>query len=234
MKKFQPSINVVYDTGKSELFDMFVPNNDQLEIMENIISSLSKKSLVNSHLMIGPYGAGKSMVGAITASLITARKNSKDVKSFLYNVSGLNNSLSDKIKDNLYENNIKWIPITITGKNGRIDEIILEAIQLKLKSEGIVLSLKGDSEQILQTIELWKNDYKDTYLKLINLCTSFGCTIEELIEGITVNDERFIVEFKKMYGTLTSGATYISESKASFVEKIQHLTNQLSIKKMGL
>jgi len=42
------------------------------------------------------------------------------------------------------------------------------------------------------------------------------------------------VEFKKMYGTLTSGATYISESKASFVEKIQHLTNQLSIKKMGI
>lgn len=234
MKKFQPSINVVYDTGKSELFDMFVPNNDQLEIMENIISSLSKKSLVNSHLMIGPYGAGKSMVGAITASLITARKNSKNVKSFLYNVSGLNNDLSDKIRNNLYENSIKWIPITITGKNGRVDEIILEAIQLKLKSEGIVLSLKGDSEQILQTIELWKNDYKDTYLKLVNLCTSFGCTIEELIQGITINDERFIVEFKKMYGTLTSGATYISESKASFVEKIQHLTNQLSIKKMGL
>ncbi len=109
------------------------------------------------------------MVGAITASLITARKNSKkDVKSFLFNVSGLNNDLSDKIRNNLYENSIKSIPITITGKNGRVDEIILEAIQLKLKSEGIVLSLKGDSEQILQTIELWKNDYKDTYLKLIN------------------------------------------------------------------
>lgn len=234
MKKFQPSINIVYDTGKSELFDMFVPNTKQLEIMTDVISSIATDSLVNSHLMIGPYGAGKSMVGALTASLMTARKNSKDVKSFLNTVNGLSEDLSNKIQESLSMRSVKWLPVTITGKKGQLDEIILEAIQLKLKAEGIILSLKGDSDQILQTIELWKNEYNVTYLKLNELCKSFGCTIEEMIHGVSIQDETYIIEFKRMYENLTSGATFVSESNTSFVERIHHLMLQLNSKKIGI
>ncbi|MER2000766.1 MAG: hypothetical protein ABS882_13415, partial [Lysinibacillus sp.] len=60
MMSFQPSINIVYDIGKTELFDSFVPNINQLEIIDRILNDAINTGQ-HSHLLIGPYGAGKSL-----------------------------------------------------------------------------------------------------------------------------------------------------------------------------
>lgn len=69
MHKFQPSINISYDFQKDNLLTQFVPNQKQLSIIQRVLETVTNANEnMNSHLLIGPYGAGKSMVGAIISN----------------------------------------------------------------------------------------------------------------------------------------------------------------------
>ncbi|WP_100401885.1 hypothetical protein [Bacillus sp. FJAT-42315] len=233
MSRFQPSINIVYDIGKAELFDQFVPNLNQLDIIEKVLSGVLDDQR-HSHLLIGPYGAGKSMVGALITSLLSARKKSKDVKSFLDNVSTVSPDFLKNITSNLELKKMRWIPIAITGKSGDFEKIILDSILSNLKKQDITISLKGDSEQILKTVALWQREYKFTYKHLEEYCHRIDISLEEMLKKIKAGDEELIIEFKKMYPHLTSGATFISEADSTFSEQIDHILKQLNSKKVGL
>ena len=78
MMSFQPSINIMYDIGKVQLFESYVPNINQLEIMNSVLSDATK-SEQHAHLLIGPYGAGKSLVGTMIATMITNLNMNKKV-----------------------------------------------------------------------------------------------------------------------------------------------------------
>ncbi|MEM1501937.1 hypothetical protein RG959_00810 [Domibacillus sp. 8LH] len=233
MKKFQPSINIVYDIGRPELFDQFVPNMNQIDILTEILQGIIEQKQ-QAHLMIGPYGAGKSMVGALAASLVSARKNSKDVKNFLQNVKTVNPESFELIDAALVQKEVKWVPVAITGKYGDFDQILLDSIVNELRKQDIFVSLKGDSEQILKTVALWKREYPNTYKKLEDYARRIHTELPEMLSYIESGDEEHILEFKKMYPHLTSGAVFSSASTISFTEQMNHILEQLKGKKIGL
>ncbi|MFB1081898.1 hypothetical protein [Jeotgalibacillus sp. JSM ZJ347] len=233
MKHFQPSININYDIGKPELFEQFVPNINQLDILSDVISGVTS-STNNTHLLIGPYGAGKSMVGALAASIITARKNSKIVKSFQSNVATVSSEHKASIVEAMDEKTLKWIAAPITGKKGDFSEIILEAIIQVLRNEEISFSLKGDSENILKTISVWKKDFEETFNKFKIYCKRLEVNYEDFLSSIKMGDEHAILEFKKMYSQLTSGAEFISQNSTPFQEQLDHLISQLLSKKVAI
>lgn len=233
MKHFQPSININYDIGKQELFEQFVPNVNQLDILSDVISGITQ-STGNTHLLIGPYGAGKSMVGALAASIITARKNSKIVKSFQSNVATVSSEHKESIENAIEEKSLKWIAAPITGKKGDFSEIVLESIIQALKKEGVNFSLKGDSENILKTISVWEKDFVETFSKFKTYCKRLNVNYEEFLESIQTGDESAILEYKKMYSQLTSGAEFVSQNLTSFQEQLDHLIVQLFSKKVAI
>lgn len=233
MSKFQPSINIVYDTGNPELFSQFVPNLNQIDILTSILDGIINHK-DKAHLLIGPYGAGKSMVGAMVASLISFRKNSKDIKNFKKNVDTVSPDAAELLEEVLSEKEIKWIPITITGNFGKFDQIILDAIVNQLKENNISFSLKGDQEQILKTVSLWECEYPDTYSKFDYYCVQKGIKLTDMMGKIKLGDENCIIEFKKIYPHLTSGAVFLSKSNVSFIDQIEYLLKQLRSKKIGI
>ncbi|MDG5472073.1 hypothetical protein P6709_09945 [Jeotgalibacillus sp. ET6] len=233
MKKFQPSININYDIGKPELFEQFVPNVNQLDILVDIISGVTKNDN-NTHLLIGPYGAGKSMVGALAASIVTARKNSKLVKGFINNVSTVSVDTKKVIEFAVDAKTNKWISVSITGRKGEFSEIILEAITQSLRNEGISFSLKGESESIIKTVSNWEKEYPETFNKFKVYCSRLNIGFETFITAIKSGEEEAIIKFKNMYSQLTSGAEFISQNKVSFLEQINYLIHQLSNKKIGM
>ena len=78
---FQPSINIVHDVGNVTLFEQYVPNIKQLDIMNEVLKNVLL-SEQRAHLLVGPYGAGKSLVGAMTTTLLTQKRITKEVKQF--------------------------------------------------------------------------------------------------------------------------------------------------------
>ena len=55
---FQPSINIVHDVGNFTLFEQYVPNIKQLDIMDDVLSNVLLEEQ-RANLLVGPYGAGK-------------------------------------------------------------------------------------------------------------------------------------------------------------------------------
>ncbi|MFP9128870.1 hypothetical protein [Niallia sp. BSM11] len=233
MAKFKSSINVMYDIGQSDLFEQFVPNVNQIDILNSILKGILDDEH-KAHLMVGPYGAGKSMVGALTASLISARKNSKDVKDFLHDVNTVSPESYESLNETLNKKEVKWIPVAITGKSGDFDQIILEAVINQIKEHNISISLKGDGEHILKMVSLWQREYPVTYKRLDEYCNRLNILLPEMLTQIKLGDEEYIVEFKKMYPHLTSGAMFLSENNVPFIEQLEYILKQLKTKKIGI
>lgn len=230
---FQPSINITYDIGKVQLFENFVPNIKQLDIMNRIFKELVKTEQ-HAHLLVGPYGAGKSLVGAMVTSLLTQDKINKPIKQFFKDVHTVSPELEIDIRETLTKNKIKWLPVMITGKTGDFQSIILESIQKKCKDNGILLTFKNDSVYILELMDIWEKEFPNVYVSLEDHLQKLEYTIDQFKEQIIAESESAILSFKEFYPTIAFGTTYHNPHEIGFIEQLQYIFDQLIDKKIGL
>ncbi|MCK6255460.1 hypothetical protein LCY76_02320 [Fictibacillus sp. KIGAM418] len=230
---FQPSINIMYDIGKVQLFENYVPNIKQLDIMDQMIKDLVETEQ-HAHLLVGPYGAGKSLVGAMITSLLTQNKINKAIKQFFQDVNTVSPELEMDLRETLIKNKIKWLPILITGKTGDFESILLESIQRKCEENGIGLTLKNDIVYILELIDIWEQDFNDIYVSLENHLQKSQYTIEQFKEELNNNSESAVHLFKEIYPTIAFGTVYYNPHKIAFTEQLQYIFEQLAKKKAGL
>lgn len=235
MHKFQPSINISYDFQKDNLLTQFVPNQKQLSIIQRVLETVTNANEnMNSHLLIGPYGAGKSMVGAIISNLMMSRRNGKTLKSFYANVAQIDQEQSEFLENLIRSKDKRWIPVAIVGHSGKLAEVILQNTVEALKKEGISFSLKGEEDQIIQTIKNWRMNYQSTYSNLEKLCAQDNQSLDTLVAQIKAGSKEAIDLFKKYYTILTSGASLIVTTKTTELEQLEYILKQLKKQKVGL
>lgn len=230
---FQPSINIMYDIGSVQLFKNYVPNITQLDIMNRMIKDLIETEQ-HSHLLVGPYGAGKSLVGAMTTSLLTQNKINKEIKQFFQDVHTVSPELEFDLRETLARNKIKWFPIMITGKTGDFESIILDSIQKKCEENEIVITLKNDKSYILELIDIWEQDYPEVYISLEKYLQKSQYTINQFKGQLNNDSENAILLFKEIYPDIAFGITYHNPHKIEFTEQLQYIFDQLAKKKIGL
>lgn len=234
MMSFQPSINITHDLGRKELFENYVPNINQLNIMNSIITSINY-SEQHAHLLIGPYGAGKSLVGAMVATFVVQpRQNKKVYNQFFESVYKVNPDLELSMREALMENKLKWIPVTITGTIGDFGNIILNSIQKKLVELEIPYTLKNDASYIFNLIRRWEKDYPEMVRNLEKLLDEHGLEITEYIDLIKCNDEQAILLFKNIYSDIAFGIPYHNPEEQGFIEQLVYLFDLLAQKKIGI
>src|SRR5665648_131542 len=75
---FQPSVNIAYDLTNDEIISKFIPTAASIDIIEEIMLSLSNNSTQRARILIGAYGKGKSHIILV----ILAMLYKKDLKLF--------------------------------------------------------------------------------------------------------------------------------------------------------
>jgi hypothetical protein len=230
---FQPSINIKYDILKDQLFENYVPNIKQLDIISQMIKDLVVTEQ-HAHFLVGPYGAGKSLVGAITASLLTQNKINKVIKQFYQDVHTISPEIEMNLRITLTKTKKKWLPIIITGKIGDFESIILESIQRKCAENGIELALKNDNVYILELIDIWEKDFQDIYEALKSHLQKCQYTIEQFKKQLNYESESAIILFKEIYPAIAFGTVYHNPHKIAFTEQLQYIFEQLAKRKAGL
>ncbi len=230
---FQPSINIVHDVGKVTLFEQYVPNIKQLDIINDILSSVLLGEQ-HAHLLVGPYGAGKSLVGAITTTLLTQKKITKEVKQFFKDVYTVSPSLEERFQTILTDKYLKWLPITITGKTGDFENILLESIQRQCSLNDIQLNLKHDATYIIELIEMWKNQYHKVYISLGDVLSASDYTVDLLVEKLENGETAAVALFKTVYSKVVAGTPFYNPNKIDFIEQLTYILEQLLKKRIGL
>lgn len=234
MMSFQPSINIMYDIGKTQLFESYVPNINQLDIMNRVLTD-AIQSEQHAHLLIGPYGAGKSLVGAMIATMITNINMKKKVyNQFFDSVYKVSPDLETSMREAISRNKQKWIPITITGKSGSFEQIILDSIQKKLNEQDISFTLKNDATYINELLYLWENQHPEMIENLKRVLAKHGIGADEFNESIQDGQEQAIFLFKNIYPEVAFGMPYHNPNKINFTEQLAYLFETLAKQKIGI
>lgn len=234
MMSFQPSINIMYDIGKAELFESFVPNINQLEIMDLVLND-ALNSGQHAHLLVGPYGAGKSLIGTMIATMMTNTNiDKKTYNQFFKSVYKVDQDLELSMREAINRNRRTWVPVTITGRSGNFEQIILNSIQKSLTEKEISFTLKNDASYIMNLLEHWEKQHPEMLSNLANVLANYDVDIAIFRKSLTEGEEQAIHLFKNLYSEIAFGMPYHNPSKMNFSEQLEYIFDLLEMQNIGI
>lgn len=229
---FKTSVNIRFDVGKDEFINRYIPTPSHTDVLKGILDGFVKDSN-RSHIIVGPYGTGKSLLATIICGVISKSVSVSEVEKLINKFTHFDDYIADQIRI-ASKIEKKYIPILLNGNEGRFRQAILSNILKALESANIEIILPGVSEKIFESVVTWKNEFPKTYDAFINLLKEKGTDIEKWINEIKNQNEKEIIFFSEIYPSLTSGATFEIGYNESFLTQMEHITKVLNEKNLGL
>jgi len=203
-KGFQTSINIAYDLHNKNKVKSFIPTMSSIDVIEDVMLSTSVPDRGRARILIGAYGRGKSHIVLVLMSLLF-KKDKALFTTLLKKVKEQNPKLYAFIGDYINSNK-KLLPIIISGSSTSITQSFLSALQTALKNENLTnLMPETNFKAAINTIELWENQYQDTYKKFIS---ELNVPISDFIVSLKEYDVAAYEKFNKLYPDLTSGSAF--------------------------
>ncbi len=229
---FKTSVNIRFDVGKDEFINRYIPTPSHTEVLKGLLDGFVKEGN-RSHIIVGAYGTGKSLIATVISSIMSKNASSKGLEKLINKFTHFDDYIADQLRT-ASSLEMKYLPVLLTGNEGRFRQAILLNIIKILKSEGIEVVLPGISEKIIESIDKWQKQFPDTYKSFTKLIESKGKNIEKWIEDIKNQNEDEIAYFNAIYPTLTSGATFEIGYNESFLTQMEHIVDVLSKNNLGL
>ncbi|UPK44723.1 hypothetical protein [Paenibacillus pabuli] len=229
---FKSSINIKFDIGNAELFKRYIPTPSHAEAMNGIIDGFAEGAN-RSHIVIGPYGTGKSLLANVIGSIVSKMASSMEVDSLIEKLEHVDDQVALKIRD-ASKLTIPYLPILLTGNEGRFRHSIISSIVKKLKEKGIDIVLPGLAAKIINSIKLWEKDFPDTYDKFRLRLEQDGKQSNQWVEEIKKQNETEIKYFSEVYPLLTAGASFDIDYDHSFLSQMEYLATVLQENNLGI
>jgi hypothetical protein len=229
---FKTSVNIKFDFGKKEFIERYLPTPSHAESLIGLLDGFLGQGN-KSHIIVGPYGTGKSLIATIVANVVSKKMNKKDSVLLLNKFNKVHDEIFTKLRE-VQTLKIKYIAVPLTGNEGNFRKALLTAINRELYKNKIDIVMPGHVGKILDILLLWESEYKETYKKFLKLLKEYEKDIEVWRIAIINGDLGEIDWFTRIYPTLTSGSIFTLELKDSFIEQIEYVMNELGKKNIGL
>jgi hypothetical protein len=225
-KGFQSSVNIAYDLYNDEKIKSFIPTTSSFDILEDVLLSTADNSNDRARILIGAYGRGKSHIILVLMSMLF-NKNVKLFGTLLNKLKIYNQKLYDFIM-NYLKSDKKLLPVIISGSSASLTQSFLSALQKTLKSDGLGdLMPETNFQASINTIDLWKKEYPDTYDKFVQELSE---PIDNYILALREYDVNAYERFEKLYPKLTSGSEFNPFIGFDVVELYEMVTDKLKSK----
>lgn len=200
---FQYSVNIGYDLGSDDKLKNFIPTKSALNLLEDILLSVSPLSTDRARVLIGAYGKGKSHIVLTILSMLIKR----DLVLF--------EKLMPKIKENprlyqlvqnYYDSEQRILPVVINGSSTSLTQAFLLSLQRTL-SENDLLSAMPETNYKAATnvIRRWKKDFPEAFIKFQN---SIDVPVDVFADRLENYDVAAYEVFERIYPTLTAGSIF--------------------------
>lgn len=229
---FKSSINIRFDLGKLEYFERYMPTPSHAEVLRGVLRGINYKES-RAHIVVGPYGTGKSLLGAIIAGIVSKMV---DLAAFDILRSKFN-QVDDEIYNelgNISNHRYRYLPVILNGYEGNFRQAILSSIMRVLRQHNLPIVAPGIVSRILGIISTWEKEYKQTYKKFVQILSDENKDLELWRIEILNYNEKEIKWFQDIYPTLTSGAELIFDFEEEFIFQVQYILNELSKQHIGL
>lgn len=229
---FKTSVNIRFDVGNDEFINRYIPTPSHSEVLKSVLDGFINNG-DSSHIIIGAYGTGKSLLATVVSSIVSKNISTKAVEKLINKFNHFDNYIAKQIQA-AYNLERKYIPILLTGNEGRFRQAILSNVVRALKLLNIDIILPGVCRKILDAIKMWKNEFPSTYETFIDLLTKNGKEIEKWIDEIKKQNENEIKFFVNIYPKLTSGATFDFGFNESLITQMEYVTEVLEENNLGI
>ncbi|MED1872050.1 hypothetical protein [Brevibacillus borstelensis] len=230
---FKTSINIKLDIGNEEFFKRYIPTPSHANAMKSILDGFVNENGNRAHMIVGPYGTGKSLLANIISSIVSKMVRKDQIISLINRFEQVDDYVASIINTATNLETV-YLPIILSGNEGGFRQSILSKVIKALKEKGIDLSLPGLTTKILESVDVWKREYPDTYVTFCNKLNDDGKSIEKWIDEIKKNNRNEIKYFSNVYPLLTSGANFDIDYDNNFASQIEYINTTLQEKNIGI
>ncbi|WHY88586.1 hypothetical protein QNH39_12400 [Neobacillus novalis] len=232
-KNFKSSVNIKFDLENIDFLKKYMPTPSHAEALHGVLNGFNDTSNRRSHIVIGPYGTGKSLLGTLLAATVSKNINNRDFNVIRKKFASVDDDIHDELIK-IRSKEKRYLPVVLNGYEGNFKNSILTAIQKTLAQNGIGIIVPGVMFKILQTVDNWKENYPKTYKNFKSYLRERGKHID--VWRLEVQSQNFneINWFKSIFPSLTSGTEFLVDFSGDFIEQIKFIIDELKLLDIGL
>lgn len=201
---FQYSVNLKYDFRDDSITDDFLVTPEGLSIAKTYLKSVLHSANNRAHLLLGPYGKGKSKLILFIMSMLCSHSQrfpeivAEEIIKTDPEVIDLFNEYKRK--------NGRLLPVIVNGNSEDLIQELMIALREALVFQKIE-NLVPDNyyTSAIKTIEAWQQDFPMTYLALAD---QMNGKVDEFIQALQNYDRNAYNDFLGIYPNLTSGSLF--------------------------
>ncbi|OMF34940.1 hypothetical protein [Paenibacillus peoriae] len=229
---FQPSINIRFDLGKSALYERYLPTPSHIDSTVGILKGILEEG-IRSHIIVGSYGSGKSLLGTILAGVFSNEIEDQLFYSLLSKFQTVDNQIHKLLLD-VKKKNVTYIPVILGGEEINFKQNLLAALYTTLNDKKLDFTQPFIVSDILNIVKIWEKKYKTTFDEFSILLKKRSWTFETWKKDIEKVNVKAIDWFKKIYPTLTSGSKLNLNFDKDLITQLEYITKELRKRNLGL
>jgi hypothetical protein len=230
---FKTSVNIKFDIGNDEFIKRYIPTPSHIEAMKGIIDGFLNKEANRSHIIIGPYGTGKSLLLNVIGSMVAKMVANEEINVLTKKMELVDDYASSKINELKNIERI-YLPILLSGNEGRFRQSIISSIVKKLKEKKIEIMLPGLTSKVIDSIYIWEAQFPQTYVNFCEKLKEDGKEIGVWIEEIKKQNEVELEYFAKLYPLFTSGSLFDIDYDHNFLHQMEYIVTILEANNLGI
>lgn len=230
---FRTSVNIKYDIGEPEFLRNYLPTPSHAESIIGTTEGFVNKGANTAHIMIGPYGSGKSLLATVIASIVSKRVDKNIVNELVRKFKNVHQDVHESL-DSLRSETRQYIPIVLNGSYPRFGDSIVKLIEKELKHYGIALDLPTERNNIIKNIKNWEEYYYSTFEQFEDLLQERLIDLNSWMKKIEQGNLLEIEWFKSIYPDLTAGAKFDSHANGDLIENLNKTLETLVEKNIGI
>lgn len=210
---FQRSISLEFDLEDANYINFFSPTDATVEALERVLDGLDRNPRQRSHVLLGAYGTGKSLLGLTLAALLDPHPQLLPALEQLQSrlIKGGWTALAERIEQRVKAcEGQHLLVLTLRGDEGELSAALIRAARQALQREQLDrLQLPGFYSAALATLGRWRQAWPEVYTRWQALTREhFGQNAEELEEGLRLGHQAAYDNFCQLYPQLAAGATF--------------------------
>jgi hypothetical protein len=233
--RLKTSVNIKLDLGSTWIQERYIPTPTHVESLTGILEGFLGSGN-NSHIIVGSYGSGKSMIGTLISNIVSKKVGNEQIDRLIEKFDDVNieeNTIRDLLaKFKRPQKN--YIPVVINGNQGGFREAVIASIHKALKPLDFNFTLPTSAETIKTKINLWKVQFPEIFEKFILYLQKNNWNIESYLMEVEEFDIGAINYFKEIYPLLSAGAEFTVSYNINFTEHLSYILEKLNEKGYGL
>jgi hypothetical protein len=233
--KLLPSINIAFNLNSEYISEIYIPSQSHINFLTGALSGTIKNTSIRSHMLVGPYGSGKSLITTLTLSFVSGKLSKENYERIINKIKKEENFQEViSILDNLNKNKRKILPIVVSDDGFGLSSSIIKAVEEKIKTEKINITIRDYSTEIIETVNMWRAKYPLTFESFEKkLFSKKKINIEEWL-NLVLSDSKEATWFEETYKELTSGSEIRLKSNVSASKFLEKISNELNKLDLGL